>query len=100
MRHVRYALGFRLPPENTEWVRHDLTDAGWRGRMMVRHLTVISPLSVMLGLIPAEWWIRVLVAVLALVTSSMAVLLNAGDLRDARLRRHGLPVPRDKRGGQ
>ena len=25
-----FAVGFRLPAENRDWVRHELTDAGWR----------------------------------------------------------------------
>ena len=26
-RWLLFAVGFRLPPENREWVRHELTDA-------------------------------------------------------------------------
>lgn len=92
---MRYALGFRLPAENLDWVRHDLTDAGWRGRMMVRHLAIILPCCVALALLPAEWWIRVLVPALALLASSFVVLVAAGDLRDARLHQHGLHGPGD-----
>ena len=29
-RKVLFALGLRLPDRNREWVRHELTDAGWR----------------------------------------------------------------------
>ena len=38
---LRFAYGFRLPAENVHWVRHELTDAGWRGRTVLRHLAVI-----------------------------------------------------------
>jgi Family of unknown function (DUF5313) len=84
-----------LPAENLDWVRHDLTDAGWRGRMMARHLAIILPCCAALGALPAEWWIRVLVAALALSASSFVVLLTAADLRAARLHQHGLSAPGD-----
>ncbi|HEX6469086.1 MAG TPA: DUF5313 family protein [Streptosporangiaceae bacterium] len=93
MRRVRYALGFRLPADNLDWVRHDLTDAGWRGRMMARHLALILPCCVALGALPAEWWIRVVVPALALSASTLVVLLTATDLRAARMRQHGLRAP-------
>jgi uncharacterized protein DUF5313 len=95
LRRVRYAVGFRLPPENRDWVRHDLTDAGWRGRILARHLAVMIPICVLLSLLPAEWWVRLLVAALALLASTFVVVISAGDLRTARLRQHGLTPPGD-----
>jgi hypothetical protein len=88
-----------LPADNLSWVRHDLTDAGWRGRMMVRHLVLMVPVCVLLGLLPAEWGIRIAVAALALLSSTFVVAVNAGDIRQARLRQHGLPVPDDAERG-
>jgi hypothetical protein len=96
VRRIRYALGLRLPKENLSWVRHDLTDAGWRGRMMARHLALMIPVSVLLALLPAAWGLRVAVALLALVSSTFVVAINMGDIRRARLRQHGLPVPDDR----
>lgn len=96
-RRAGYALGFRLPPENREWVWHDLTDAGWRGRLLLRHLAVMLPLCALLALLPGAWWLRVAVPLLALLTSALTVLVSADDLRRARLRRHGLP-PAGRRG--
>jgi hypothetical protein len=84
-----------LPEENLDWVRHDLTDAGWRGRMMARHLTVMAPVCVVLALLPAEWWLRLSVAALALIASTFVVMVAALDLRAARLRQHGLTAPGD-----
>ncbi|GAA2624446.1 hypothetical protein GCM10010411_71180 [Actinomadura fulvescens] len=89
-RRVRYALGFRLPAENRDWVRHDLTDAGWRGRMVLRHLAIMVPVCVGLGSLPAQWWIRVMVGMLALVASTFTVVISADELRRSRLRQHGL----------
>ena len=45
---LRFAWGFRLPDENVHWVRHQLTDPGWRGRTVVRHLAVIIPMCAVL----------------------------------------------------
>lgn len=66
--------------------------------MMARHLAVMSPFCLVLGALPAEWWIRVLAAALALLASSFVVLVTAADLRAARLRQHGLPAPGDRTG--
>ena len=41
---LRFAAGFRLPDKNLDWVRHELTDAGWRVRTVLRHLAVIIPI--------------------------------------------------------
>ena len=43
-RWLKFAAGFRLPAENLDWVKHELTDAGWRGRTVLRHLAVIIPI--------------------------------------------------------
>jgi hypothetical protein len=100
LRRLRYALGFRLPEENLGWVRHDLTDAGWRGRLMARHLALMLPVCAVLALLPAEWGIRLGVAALALLGSTFVVATGAGDIRQARLRQHGLPIPDDPERGR
>jgi hypothetical protein len=48
---------------------------------------------VLLGLLPAGWGLRLAVAALALLSSAFVVLVNADEIRQARLRQHGLPVP-------
>lgn len=93
--HLRYALGLRLPAEHRDWIRHDLTDAGWRGRMITRHLAVMLPLCSPLALMPGEWWLRLMVPGLALLSSALVVVSGANDLRDARLRRHDITVHGD-----
>ena len=62
LRWLAFALGFRLPDDNLDWVRHELTDAGWRLRTIVRHLAVIVPVCVivaviLLTLVPAPVWL-------------------------------------------
>jgi len=98
-RRARYALGFRLPAENRDWVRHDLTDAGWRMRLLARHLLIMIPVCAALMLLPGEWWLRVMVALLALLTSTFTVAISSDDLRRSRLRRHGLNTPDRRPGG-
>ena len=97
---LRFALGFRLPERNVHWVRHELTDAGWRWRTVVRHLAVIVPacaiLAVLLDIfLPTPLWVSVMMAALILSGSVFSVAFYADDIRAARLRQHGLPVPTD-----
>ena len=90
-----FAIGFRLPPRNRDWVRHELTDAGWRLRVILRHLTVMIPICVLLSLLPGPPWLRIMVPALARVGSLFTVTIYADDIRAARLRQHKLPVPND-----
>jgi Family of unknown function (DUF5313) len=90
-----FAVGFRLPPANRDWVRHELTDHGWRLRVILRHLTVMIPVCVLLSLLPGPPWLRVMVPALALIGSVFTVTIYADDIRVARLRQHKLPVPDD-----
>ncbi|TDD78951.1 hypothetical protein E1293_24870 [Actinomadura darangshiensis] len=90
---VRYALGFRLPPGNRDWVRHDLTDAGWRGRILLRHLYVMVPVCLLLALLPGPPWTKAAVPLLALLASTLTVAISSDDLRRSRLHRHGLRPP-------
>ena len=90
-----FAVGFRLPPANRDWVRHELTDAGWRLRVILRHLTVMIPICVLLSLLPGPPWLRIMVPALALTGSLFTVAIYSDDIRAARLRQHKLPVPDD-----
>jgi len=96
----KFSVGFRLPAENLDWVRHELTDAGWRGRTVLRHLAVIIPIcavvaTLLLLLLPAPAWFAVLMVVLILCGSVFTVAAYADDIRTTRLRQHGLDVPDD-----
>ncbi|HEY1703626.1 MAG TPA: DUF5313 family protein [Trebonia sp.] len=94
-RWLLFAIGFRLPEENREWVRHELTDAGWRGRTILRLFVLLIPVCVALAFLPGPVWLRVTVPAFALIASVGTVLISAGDVRAARLHQHGLPVPDD-----
>ena len=100
LRWLRFAFGFRLPPENVHWVRHELTDPGWRWRTVVRHLVVILPVCAILVvvldiLLPTPPWVSVMMVLLILFGSVFTVAFYADDIRIARLRQHGLPSPKD-----
>jgi hypothetical protein len=94
-RKALFAYGARLPARNREWVRHELTDAGWRGRLTVRHLIAMLPLCVVLALLPGAVWIRIAVPGLFLICSVGIVAMYADDIRVSRLRRHGIEPPDD-----
>jgi Family of unknown function (DUF5313) len=94
-RKVLFAIGFRLPDRYREWVRHELTDAGWRGRLTTRHLLVTLPVAAALALLPGAPWIRITVPALFLICSVGIVAMYADDIRVSRLRRHGLEPPDD-----
>ena len=92
---MRFALGARLPDRNREWVRHELTDADWRGRLIVRHLIVTLPFAAALALLPGALWIRLAVPALFLICSVGIVALYASEIRVSRLHRNGLEAPGD-----
>jgi hypothetical protein len=94
-RKVLFALGARLPDRNREWVRHELTDAGWRGRLTGRHLLIMLPIAAALAAFPGAIWIHIAVPVLFLICSVGIVAMYADDIRVSRLRRHGLTPPDD-----
>jgi len=89
-----------LPPENVHWVRHELTDKGWRRRTVIRHLAVMIPICAILVtvlgiLLPAPIWVSLTMVALILCGSLFTVTAYADDLRANRLRQHELPVPKD-----
>ena len=94
-RWLLFAIGFRLPDRNREWVRHELTDAGWRGRTIRRLLVLMVPICVALAFLPGPPWLRIAVPAFALLASVGTVAISADDIRVARLRQHSLPAPND-----
>ena len=95
VRWLLFAVGFRLPAENREWVWHELTDAGWRTRTIVRLMVLLGPICVALAFLPGPDWLRVAVPGFAFIASVGTVLISADDIRAARLRQHDLEVPDD-----
>jgi Family of unknown function (DUF5313) len=85
-----YAIGGRLPAGLNGWVRHDLTDADWRLRELIRVLVQALPGCVIFLLLPAPTEIRVLAVALVLIGAVSVALLYGTELRDRRLRQHHL----------
>ena len=94
-RKVLFTFGARLPDRNRDWVRHELTDAGWRGRLTVRHLVVSLPIAAALAAFPGPLFIHIMVPLLFLISSVGIVAMYADDIRVSRLRRNGLTPPDD-----
>jgi hypothetical protein len=95
-RKLLFALGFRLPDRYLDWLRHDMVDAGWRGRLLVRHLLAMLPIALVLGLaLPGPLWLHIAVPLLFLLCTIGIVAMYADDIRVSRLRRHGLEPPDD-----
>ena len=94
-RKLMLAIGFRLPDQYRDWLRHDLTDAGWRGRLTIRHLLVTLPFAAALAAFPGPLFIHIMVPALFLISSVGIVAMYADDIRVSRLRRNGLTPPDD-----
>lgn len=95
-RQLLFALGFRLPTRYLDWLRHDMTDAGWRGRMVTRHVVAVLPVALVLGvLLPGPLWLHITVPALFLLGSVGIVAMYGSEIRVSRMRRHGLEPPDD-----
>jgi hypothetical protein len=92
---LRFAAGARLGSRYLPWVRHDLTDAGWRWRMGGRHLPLVLPPAVAFGLLPGPAYLHWMLPALIVAPSVFLTAAYGDEIRAARLRQHGLPVPVD-----
>ncbi len=93
LRWLGYALGGRLPDRYADWVFADLTGPDWRlreaGRIM---LFAIIPITVLL-LLPGRLEIRIYAALFVVIGPLFVGLAYGEELRDRRLRQHGLLPP-------
>jgi len=87
---VRYALGGRLPARLHDWVRHDLTDADWRWRQITRVLLQAAIPIVVILVLPVPLALRLMMAALVLLGALSVGAAYGDELRDRRLRQHGL----------
>lgn len=87
-----YAYGGALP-QHREWVRHDLTDAGWRWRVWWRALAQAFPFVLVFALLPGPSYLHVLLPAFVLLTSGFTTAIFAEELRNRRLRQHGFDPP-------
>ena len=90
---LRYAFGGRLPTALHDWVRHDLTDADWRWRQILRVLVQAALPVLVIALLPAAAGLRALMAALVLIGALSVGAAYGDELRERRLRQHGLTPP-------
>jgi hypothetical protein len=87
---LRYALGGRVTGHD-DWVRHDLTDAGWRWRGVARVLVQLLPFLAATAAIPAPLYLHLMMPLFLLLCGLFVAAAYGDDLRDRRLRQHRLP---------
>jgi hypothetical protein len=88
---LRYALGGRLPEPLHDWVRHDLTDADWRWRHLLRVLVQAAVPIVVILVLPIPFGLKVGMVGLLLIGALSVGLAYGDELRDRRFRQHGMP---------
>ncbi len=90
---VRYTLGGRLT-RHVEWVRHDLTDAGWQVRLLLRAFLPLIPVVVVAALLPLPMaYLHVMMALLVVLSWALTIPPLVEPLRNRRLRQHGIEPP-------
>lgn len=92
-RWLLYAFGGKLPARYHVWVYRDLTGPDWRlreaGRIM---LFAVIPVLVLL-MLPGPLEIRIYCALFVVIGPLFVGLAYGDELRDRRLRQHGLKPP-------
>ncbi len=90
---MRYTLGGRLL-RHVEWVRHDLTDAGWQIRLLLRAFLPLVPVVVVTLFLPLpQTVLHAYLAALVVVSWGLTIPPLVEPLRNRRLRQHGLTPP-------
>ncbi len=90
---LRYTYGGRLPAAHQDWVRRDLTEPGWRERVVLRVLAQVAPFVVIGALVPGPPSLRVAVPALMVLSTLLIAAPFSEEIRDARLRHNELSVP-------
>ena len=90
---LRYTLGGRLP-RHVEWVRHDLTDAGWQVRLLLRVFVPLLPVVIATVFVPLpQRQLHVYLAALVVLSWGLSIPPLVEPLRNRRLRQHGIEPP-------
>ena len=90
---LRYALGGRLPERLHDWVRHDLTDADWRWRQLLRVAVQAALPVIVIALLPAPATLKGFMIALVVLGSLSVGAAYGDELRARRLRQHGITPP-------
>ena len=93
LRWFWYALGARLPDRYDDWVFHDLTGKDWRIRGAARIMIFALVPIIVLLLLPGPLEIRIYCALFVVLGPLFVGLAYGDELRDSRLRQHGLLPP-------
>jgi len=90
---LRYAFGGVLPQRYADWVWDDLTGPDWRLREAGRILlfAVIPVVGIMF--LPGRLDLRIFMALIVIIGPGFIGLAYGDELRDRRLRQHGLKRP-------
>ena len=105
LRWVLYAMGRGLPPENREWVLHDVTTRTWVLRHLLRTAVQLAPIAVLLYvLVPGEAGTRALAVFGGLALGFFYSLAYMYETTENRAMKAGYPRGtareiRDRRGG-
>jgi hypothetical protein len=93
LRWLKYAFGAKLPDRYDYWVLADLTGRYWRIREVSRiMLFAVVPIAILLAL-PGPLSIRIYAALFVVIGPMFVGLAYGDELRDRRLRQHGLLPP-------
>jgi len=91
---LKYAFGGKLPAQYDGWVLHDLTGPDWRIREAGRILLfAIVPITAIIVAVPGPIGLRIYTALFVLIGPLFVGLAYGDELRDRRLRQHGLLPP-------
>lgn len=90
---LRYAFGGRLPEQLHDWVRHDLTDADWRWREVLRVCVQLAVPVVVFAVLPLQADIKGFAIALMVLGALFTAGAYGDELRDRRLRQHNLLPP-------
>jgi len=97
---LRYTYGGRMPAAQRAWALRDLTEPGWRERVVLRVLAQVAPFVAAGAFVPGPAAVHVAVPALTVLSTLLIAAPFSEEIRDARLRRNELPVPpRDRDDG-
>ena len=87
---VKYAVGFKLPDELTEWVRNDLVGPGAERRWLLRFFVPTLPWFFLVFLLPGPVGIKVGMLAMMVVPFMVFTVALSYVWRRFRLSAHGL----------
>lgn len=88
---VWYTYGGKLPDRYAEWVLHDVTCRTWVLRQLARALTQLTPLCVVVLLLPGPLSIRLMSVLLGLLVGVFYSLSAVVETAEHRVIKHGYP---------